>query len=76
MPGEVHGQRNLVGYKVLQQRPIEAERLNYSELRSHTSQGAVKKKEKRTQQSIQITRRFIELVACEQVLPVMGKRRH
>ena len=42
------------------------------------SQGTVKKKKKkkRTQQSIQITRWFIELVACEQVVPVIGKHRH
>ena len=31
---------------------------------------------KRTQQSIQITRRFIELVACGEVLPVISKCRH
>lgn len=41
-------------------------------------QGAAKKtnKQKKTQQSIQITRRFIELVACEQAPPVISKRRH
>ena len=35
-----------------------------------------KKKKKRTQQSIQITRQFIELVACEQAPLVISKRRH